>query len=114
MKSFNKTILIFKIVLVINSVFLSTSAMAQEFTLSEIFATPYFSQLNSVGDTRDLVFAVNDQGHRNVYIARYPDYKPENLTRWNEDTGLEITSLSVSRDGQWAVFARGGEHGARE
>jgi dipeptidyl aminopeptidase/acylaminoacyl peptidase len=88
--------------------------MTQEFTLSEIFATPYFSQLNSVGNTKDLVFAVNDQGHRNVYIARYPDYKPENLTKWNEDTGLEITSLSVSRDGQWATFVHGGEHGAWE
>src|SRR5690606_22167768 len=72
--------------------------------------TPYLAQLNAVGDTRDLVFTVNAQGHRNLYIARSPDYQPKNLTKWNQDLGLEITSLSVSNDGQWAVFVRGGEH----
>ena len=88
-----------------------TTATAQQFRLDELFATPYLSQLSSGGNTRDLVFSVNDRGLRNVYIARYPDYEPQNLTQWHEDVGLEITSLSVSNDGQWATFVRGGEHG---
>lgn len=83
---------------------------SQTYTLSELLSTPHFSQLNAVGNTGHLVFAVNDRGHRNVFIARAPDYQPQNLTNWNEDLGLEITSLSVSNDGEWAVLVRGGEH----
>lgn len=89
----------------------SFATLAQQYTLKDLFATPYLSQLHVAGNTGNLVFTVNDQGHRNVYIARYPDYEPQNLTKWNEDVGLEITSLSVSADGQWAVLVRGGEHG---
>lgn len=102
---------IIRFTLVICCILYSTITMAQQYSLSELFATPYLSQLHSGGNTGDLVFSVNDRGHRNVYIARYPDYEPQNLTQWDEDLGLEITSLSVSSDGQWATFVRGGEHG---
>ncbi len=111
MSFFTNSELVFRMVILFLYFILSPVVMSQGFSLIDIFETPYFSQLRAAGETGNLVFAVNEQGHRNVYIARYPGYSPENLTRWNEDLGLEITSLSVSNDGQWAVFVRGGEHG---
>lgn len=106
MSFFTDSELVFRMIILFLCFILSLVVMSQGFSLIDIFETPYFSQLRVAGETGNLVFAVNEQGHRNVYIARYPGYAPENLTRWNEDLGLEITSLSVSNDGQWGCFRK--------
>ncbi|GAA4410568.1 S9 family peptidase [Nibrella viscosa] len=59
-----------------------------------------------------IAWAFNEQGKRNVYVAQGPDFKPRKLTNYNEDDGQEITSLSISADGKWVVYVRGGDHGS--
>src|SRR5690606_24140667 len=59
-----------------------------------------------------LAFTVNEQGRRNIYIADGPDYTIKKVTHFDEDGAQEITSLSISNDGNWVVFARGGDHGS--
>lgn len=51
------------------------------------------------------------QGKRNVYVASGPEFKPRLLTAFIKDDGQEITSLSITDDGKWVVFVRGGDHG---
>jgi dipeptidyl aminopeptidase/acylaminoacyl peptidase len=37
---------------------------------------------------------------------------PRKLTNYNNDDAQEITSLSISHDGKWVVYVRGGDHGS--
>src|SRR5579871_1384612 len=39
-------------------------------------------------------------------------YTPRKLTDFAKDDGQEISSLTLSADGNWVVFVRGGDHGA--
>jgi dipeptidyl aminopeptidase/acylaminoacyl peptidase len=59
-----------------------------------------------------IAWAMDEEGRRNVYVAEGPDFAPRRLTEFMNDDGQEITSLSISADGQWVVFVRGGDHGA--
>jgi dipeptidyl aminopeptidase/acylaminoacyl peptidase len=54
------------------------------------------------------VFSI--QGIRNVFVAEGPGFTVRQLTKYNEDDGQEITGLSISADGKWVVFVRGGDH----
>ncbi|MFN9430114.1 MAG: S9 family peptidase [Acidobacteriota bacterium] len=80
------------------------------FTLEQIRSYPFPNELTGVG--RRLVWALNEGGKRNVYVAEGPGYVARRLTSYADDDGQEITSLSISPDGKWVVFARGGEHGS--
>jgi Tol biopolymer transport system component len=57
---------------------------------------------------------MNEKGLRNIYVADGPEFKPRKLTEYSKDDGQEISSLSISADGKWIVFVRGGDHGSRE
>lgn len=55
---------------------------------------------------------MDEQGVRNVYVAEGPAYAAKKLTNFTKNDGQELTSLSISDDGKWVVFVRGGDHGA--
>jgi dipeptidyl aminopeptidase/acylaminoacyl peptidase len=80
------------------------------FTLEQIRSYPFPNELTGVG--RRLAWAVNEGGKRNVYVAEGPSYVARRLTNYVADDGQELTSLSISPDGKWVVFVRGGEHGS--
>ena len=44
-------------------------------------------------------------------MAEGPGFIPRKLSDFSQDDGQEITSLSISSDGKWVVFVRGGDHG---
>ncbi|MNK17958.1 Prolyl tripeptidyl peptidase precursor [compost metagenome] len=92
--------------------FISLEIHAQSPSLVDLLKTPYLSSLAASSQNADVFFVLNKEGIRNVFMASAPDYKPKQLTQFNEDDGQEISNLSISKDGQWAVFVRGGDHGA--
>uniref|UniRef100_UPI003593588C S9 family peptidase n=1 Tax=Aquiflexum sp. TaxID=1872584 RepID=UPI003593588C len=55
---------------------------------------------------------MNEKGLRNIYVAQYPDFEARKITSFDKDDGQEITSLQFSKDSEWLVFVRGGEHGS--
>jgi dipeptidyl aminopeptidase/acylaminoacyl peptidase len=57
---------------------------------------------------------MNEQGKRNIYVAEAPSFKPEKITDFGLDDGQEITGISISDDGLWIAFVRGGDHSSRE
>ena len=85
---------------------------AQRFALEDIKSNPFPSNLTSSANGAQLAWAVNEQGKRNIYVAQGPDFAPRKLTNYNQDDGQEITSLSISDNGQWVVYVRGGDHGS--
>jgi dipeptidyl aminopeptidase/acylaminoacyl peptidase len=58
-----------------------------------------------------VAWVFNDRGRRNVWFAAGPGWDARQLTHYKQDDGQEISSLSISKDGKWIVFERGGDHG---
>jgi dipeptidyl aminopeptidase/acylaminoacyl peptidase len=92
-------------------VFATNSALSQSFTLPDIKGYPFPNELTASGKGAQIAWAFNEQGKRNVYVAAGPAFEPRKITGYTIDDGQEITSLSVSDDGSWVVFVRGGDHG---
>ncbi|MCF6402602.1 prolyl oligopeptidase family serine peptidase [Chitinophaga filiformis] len=105
----------------IRSILLSTTLLlhiycvnAQQFTMEAVTSYPFPSLLTSASTGSSIAWALNEQGKRNVYVATGPDFTPRKLTGYTQDDGQEISSLSISSDGKWVVYTRGGDHGGKE
>ena len=59
-----------------------------------------------------LAWAMDEKGVRNIYVASAPNFEAKKITNFGKDEGQELTSLSISDDGKWLIFVRGGDHGA--
>ncbi|MBC7615234.1 MAG: S9 family peptidase [Pedobacter sp.] len=86
----------------------------QSFTVKSVLSYPFPSELIAATKGSKIAWAMNEQGRRNIYVAEGPDFKPLKITDYSYDDGQELTSLSISDDGKWIVFVRGGDHGSRE
>jgi len=96
-------------------ILLSTSYIfAQSFSLKSVLSYPFPTQLVASPVGAKVAWAANEQGKRNIYTAQAPDYQAIKITDYNEDDGQELSSLSISPDGKWIVFVRGGDHGGRD
>ncbi|MEJ1240486.1 prolyl oligopeptidase family serine peptidase [Chryseolinea sp. T2] len=82
------------------------------FSLEAIKSYPFPTELVASPHGSRIAWAMNESGKRNIYVAEGPDFQSRKITNYDEDDGQEITSLTVSDDGKWVVFVRGGDHGA--
>lgn len=88
----------------------TSTVIAQEVKYSTYKKYAFPTELTSAATGGKIAWAIDSVGRRNVYVAEAPNYLPRKLTNFNEDDGQEITSVSISDDGNWVVFVRGGEH----
>lgn len=91
---------------------LFTPSYAQQYQLESVRNYPFPTVLSSSAKHSRIIWAMDEQGKRNVYVAEAPTFDPRRLTAYLEDDGQEISSLSLTPDGTWAVFVRGGDHGS--
>ena len=87
---------------------------SQSFTVRSVLSYPFPSELTASAKGSKIAWAMNEQGKRNIYVAEGPSFKPLKITDYRDDDGQELTSLSISDDGKWIVFVRGGDHGSRD
>ena len=85
---------------------------AQNNSFSSFKSYNFPTELCAAASGSKIAWALDEQGKRNVYVAEGPAFKPRKLTHFLKDDGQEITSLSISNDGKWVVFVRGGDHGS--
>ncbi len=90
----------------------ASAQRASGFSLAQLKGYPVPSELAAASRANRIAWAVDERGRRNVYVAEGPDYRPRMVTAYTVDDGQELTSVQLSADGQWVVFARGGEHSA--
>ena len=113
MKKTNYLISLFLLVsLTFLTLFTSFTSWSQPMALEMIKSYPFPTELTASSQGSRIAWALDEQGKRNVYVAEGPDFKPRRLTNYLQDDGQEITSLSISANGQWVVFVRGGDHGS--
>ncbi|MCF8324039.1 MAG: prolyl oligopeptidase family serine peptidase [Leadbetterella sp.] len=91
---------------------LPTILLAQKSTLNAFKNYPFPTELCSSDKDSKIAWALDEQGKRNVYVAEGPDYKYRKLTSFEKDDAQEITSLTITDDGQRVIFVRGGDHGS--
>jgi dipeptidyl aminopeptidase/acylaminoacyl peptidase len=91
---------------------LTVLSWSQTFTLEALKSYPFPTELSASAQGSRIAWALEEGGKRNVYVAEGPDFKPRRLTNFLQDDGQEITSVSISDNGQWVVFVRGGDHGS--
>ena len=87
-------------------------AAAAAFTMEQVKGYPFPSHLTAAATGSRITWTFDERGHRNVWVAEGPEFTPRRLTRYLEDDGQEITSLSLSDDGRHVVYLRGGDHGS--
>ena len=93
--------------------FISNLSYSQsEFTLDQIKSYPFPNELTGSLETSRIAWAFDEEGSRNIYVAEGPDFNPKRLTSYIDDTGQELSSVSLSSDGKWVVYIRGGDFGS--
>src|SRR4026209_846645 len=58
-------------------------------------------------NTDRIAWTAHEHGLRNVYTAAAPDFAPVRLTNVTKDDGVELSDISISRDGAIVVLVRG-------
>jgi len=105
-------LLIIAAVIVASFVSQPQKAATESFTLEQLKSYPFPNELTASATGARIAWAFNERGSRNVWVAEGPDFKARRLTNYNVDDGQELTSLSVSADGKYVVYVRGGDHGS--
>ncbi|MET1056337.1 MAG: prolyl oligopeptidase family serine peptidase [Pedobacter sp.] len=91
---------------------LFNTANAQTVSMEAVTSFPFVSGITAAATGAKIAFTVNEKGKRNIYTATGPDFTLRKLTAYTADDGQEITSVTISPDGNWIAFVRGGDHGA--
>lgn len=86
--------------------------LPETFTMDQVMSYPFTNELHASVNTERIVWAMNEKGVRNLYVAEGPDFTVRKLTDYTGDTGQEFSSVSISEDGEWVVYIRGGDFGS--
>jgi len=82
------------------------------FAVGQIKSYPFPNELTAAAAGEKIAWAFNERGLRNIWVAEGPDFKPRRLTNYEVDDAQELTSVSISGDGKFVVYVRGGDHGS--
>ena len=80
----------------------------QQFTLDQVLGAPFASDLVAAHQGSSVAWIVNQRGARNIWVAAGPSWQPRQVTRYQDDDGQEIESLTFTPDGRSVVYVRGG------
>ncbi|HEV2113572.1 MAG TPA: hypothetical protein VGR50_05450 [Terriglobales bacterium] len=81
------------------------------FTLEQIMAAPFSSELAAAKTGSRVAWVFDLKGVRNVWVADGPDFNrtARHVTHYSEDNGVPIASLRLTPDGKTVVYALGSE-----
>src|SRR6185437_13214849 len=66
------------------------------FTLEQVLSYPFPLDLTAARHGDRIAWVIDQNGVRNVWVAKAPDFKPHQVTRFTQDDGQEITQLTIS------------------
>ena len=83
------------------------SAQRGEFSLEQVMSAGFPSEMTAAPVGGAVAWVINERGVRNIWIARAPDYRGRQLTRYKNDDGQTISQLPWTPDASALVFVRG-------
>lgn len=72
-------------------------------------SAPFASELIAAPSGARVAWIMNEQGHRNIWVASAPEWKGRRVTAFNQDDGQDIAELAWAPDGSYLFFAHGGD-----
>jgi dipeptidyl aminopeptidase/acylaminoacyl peptidase len=82
------------------------------FSLEQVMSYPFPEGLAVSSAGSRIAWTVNKEGIRNLLVAEGPSFKARQLTSFADDDGQAFSSVSLSTNGEWCVFIRGGDFGS--
>ena len=82
------------------------------FTLAQVTSAPFPTNLTAAASAERIAWTLNERGLRNVWVAEGPAFTARQLTAYATDDGQELNAVSLSPDGKWVVYQRGGDFGS--
>ncbi len=79
------------------------------FTLEQVLSSPFPTGLHAAAHANRIVWAVNQKGVRNIWIADAPSFTARQVTNYTADDGQGIGSVHLTADGKTVVYVRGTE-----
>jgi dipeptidyl aminopeptidase/acylaminoacyl peptidase len=76
-------------------------------SISDYLSVPFPTALTASPDGKTLAWVFNEQGERNIFLAKAPDFKARKVTDYKGDTGMELGGLEFSPDSKTLLFIRG-------
>ena len=89
-----------------------TLSLFGQFSMEQIRSNPFPNELTAASSGSRIAWAFNQAGQRNIWVAEGPEFRARKLTAYNNDDGQELTSVTLSSDGRYVVYVRGGDHGS--
>jgi len=87
----------------------ANAAAAVGFTLEQVMASPFPSNLVAASRSGRVAWVFAAKGVRNIWVADAPNFAARQVTHYDGDEGLPIASLRVTPDGRSLVYVRGSE-----
>ena len=84
-------------------------AQQQPFTLEQITAAAFPSDLVAAPTGGKVAWVINERGARNVLVAEAPAYRGRKLTSYTEDDGQDLGELCWTPDARAVLYTRGGD-----
>ena len=79
------------------------------FTVDQVMSAPFASELTAAPSNPIVAWLENEQGKRNIWVARSPDWKGHRITDFAKDDGQKIAELAWAPDSSYLLFVRGGD-----
>jgi dipeptidyl aminopeptidase/acylaminoacyl peptidase len=81
---------------------------AAQLSVEDVLSAPFHEGLVAASGADVIAWVANEQGSRNVWVARGPGFVGEPVTRYQGDDGQEVGGLYLTADGTVLLFTRGG------
>ncbi len=80
----------------------------QQVSLENLLSYSFPTGLTAAKDAGAIAWVENNQGVRNIFYARVPEYRPIQLTKYDQDDGQAIANLEFTADNEHIIYVRGG------
>ena len=77
-------------------------------SVKKILSAPFPTHLTAAPTGNQVAWVFNQEGSRNIWLAKGPNFKGKALTKYQGDNGQDISNLQFTPNGKSIVYVRGG------